>query len=169
MAGTGTATASFTVTDARYVGAKISADLRLLSSLYGLPKVSDIDSYAEEIALLLRDGYLNTVDYGFRDTATNDWKLRLRFTATVGGQLRNDRPGGIPTSAAASGCSWYSYLSYSAKFMNLSPAQQATVKTSLPISRSGAAEPTTGSGTTQSAHGYGRNGAGVTRDVYSAH
>lgn len=37
MTGTGTKTAAFTITHARYVGAKIGADLRLLNGLYGNP------------------------------------------------------------------------------------------------------------------------------------
>ena len=32
-----TRSASFTITDARYIGAKVGADLRLLHNLYGRP------------------------------------------------------------------------------------------------------------------------------------
>jgi Bacterial HORMA domain family 1 len=93
---TATRTATFTITDARYVGAKVGADLRLLNILYGRPSLESIADFAEEAALLLRDRYLGTVDYGFRDTATNSWKLRLRYTATTGGHLLDDRPGTLP-------------------------------------------------------------------------
>src|SRR4051812_33797447 len=57
MTSTGTRTASFTITDARYIGAKVGTDLRLLNNLYGRPPLADIDAYTEEVALLLRDGY----------------------------------------------------------------------------------------------------------------
>jgi len=62
MTATATRTIAFTVTDARYVGAKIGADLRLLNGLYGRPTLASIDDYAEEAALLLRDGYLGTIE-----------------------------------------------------------------------------------------------------------
>jgi len=168
MTASGTRTAAFTITDARYVGAKIAADLRLLNALYGRPGLAGIDDYAEEAALLLRDSYLRTVDYGFRDTAANSWRLRLRYTATTGGYLLNDRPGTLPTAAAVAEYPFYSYLTYTATYDALTPAQRAAVRGALPVPRIGASEPVTGLGTTQSGHGYGRNGAGVTRDVFTA-
>ncbi|GAA4667926.1 hypothetical protein [Amycolatopsis dongchuanensis] len=168
MTSTRTATASFTITEARYVGAKIGADLRMINGLYGRPVLTDIDDYTEEVALLLRDGYLGTVDYGFKDTSANVWKLRLRYTATTGGQLLDSRPGSLPARASVTGHGWSSYLTYSLKFQLLTSTQQATVKDGLPITRVGAAEPTTIAGSTQSGHGYGRNGVGVNRDVYTA-
>lgn len=168
MTGTGTRTASFTITDARYVGTKIGADLRLLNALYGHPALPWIDRYVEEAALLLRDGYLATVSYGFRDTSTNEWKLRLRYTATVGGYLMDSRPGSLPTSASIAGYSFYSYLTYSWKFLNLTAAEQMAIRADLPVERVGSEEPATRYRSTSSGHGYSRNGVGVARDVFTA-
>ncbi len=42
MTATATRTATFTITDARYVGAKVGADLRLLNILYGRPSLESI-------------------------------------------------------------------------------------------------------------------------------
>ena len=168
MTGTGTRTASFTITDARYIGAKVGTDLRLLNNLYGRPALADIDDYTEEVALLLRDGYLDTVSYGFKDLSTNEWKLRLRYTATTGGQLVDSKPGSLPTAAAVSSYSFYSYLTYSRKFLDLPASQQASVQTALPIQRVGAEEPSARYGTTASGNSYSRNGVGVARDVYTA-
>lgn len=165
MSSSYTLTASFTVTDARYVGAKIGADLRLLHAYYGRPSLSDIDDYAEEVALLLRDGYLGTVDYGFKNG--DAWTLRLRYTASAGGHLANNRPGSLPTDSQVAGSAFHSYLTYSSKFHDLPADRRAAVTVALPITRTGAAEPTAGSGSTAYGHGYGRNGAGVSRDVYT--
>lgn len=166
---TRTASGSFTLTEARYVGAKVSADLRMLHNLYGKPPLSDIENYAEETALLLRDGYLKTVDFGFRQTDGNAWKLRLRYTATSGGQLLDNRPGSFPTSAAVAGLPFYSYLTYSQKFLDLSSSEQDKTKKALPITRTGAQEPTASTGSLTTGHGYSRNGMGVSRDVYVAY
>ncbi|NEA87476.1 hypothetical protein G3I38_26225 [Streptomyces sp. SID7958] len=168
MTGTYARSASFTITDARYVGAKVGADLRLLHNYYGKPSLDDIEEYVEEVALLLRDGYLDTVDYGFRDSESNVWKLRLRYKATLGGQLTDGRPGSLPRAAEVSGHSFYSYLTYSQKFFALTGAEQTKVKEALPFPRKGAAAPSALSGTSTAGQGYARNGAGVTRDVYVA-
>ena len=168
MTATATRTAAFTVTDARYVGAKIGADLRLLNALYGRPSLASIDDFAEEAALLLRDGYLRTVDYGFLGDTANEWKLRLRYTATAGGQLLDSRPGSLPTAAAVAGRDFCSYLIYSGAYHALSASEQAAVRGPLPVERVGADEPTTGAGRVLSGHGYARNGVGVSRDIYIA-
>jgi len=168
MSTTSTRTAAFTITEARYVGAKIGTDLRLLHNLYGAPALARIDEFTEEAALLLRDGYLGTVSYGFRDPTTNEWKLRLRYTATAGGELIDSRPGSLPAAVTIAGCTFYSYLSYSSKFLELSPSDRAAVEATLPFPRSYGEEPATRSGNIASGNGYARNGVGVTRDVFTA-
>ena len=160
---------SFTLTHAKYVGAKVGADLRIVANLYGKPDLEDIDDYVEEIALLLRDGYLGTADFGFRRSDTNAWKLRLRYTATTGGHLLDNRPGNFPTTTAVAGLPFYSYLTYSTKFGLLATNQQNEIKQGLPVQRTGAPEPTATTGTFTSGHGYSRNGAGVSRGVYLAY
>lgn len=169
MSGSYTLATTFTITDARHVGAKVATDLRLLHNLYGRPSLADLDDYAEEVALLLKDGYLDTVDYGFRNIGVNSWALRLRYRATTGGQLVDSRPGSLPRGADIAGLSFYSYLTYSAKFNALSSGEQARVKATLPVPRGTAAAPTANAGTITGGHGYARNGTGVARDVYVAY
>ncbi len=168
MTSTWTRTASFTMTEARYVGAKIGADLRLLNSLYGSPTLPWIDRYTEEAALLLRDGYLGTVSYGFMDASTNEWKLRLRYTATAGGHLLDSRAGLLPPNASTDGYSFLSFLTYSSAFLNLPAARQEAILADLPVARVGGEEPAARYGSTTSGHGYSRNGVGVARDVFTA-
>ncbi|GAA4300080.1 hypothetical protein ACFQY7_17250 [Actinomadura luteofluorescens] len=166
---TRSASASFTITDARYVGGRVGADLRLLHNLYGKPGLDNIENYAEEVAVLLDRGFLDTVDYGFRDTATNAWKLRLRYKATVGGQLTDSRPGSFPDPVDLTGYGFHSHLTYNSAFWLLTSSDQAGVKQSLPISRTTSTAPSALTGTTTTGHGYARNGAGVSRDVYVAY
>lgn len=168
MAGTGTRTAEYTITDARYVGAKVGTDLRLLNALYGRPALASIDDFVEEAALLLRDGYLRIVDYGFRDATSNAWKLRLRYTATAGGYLLDSRPGSLPTTATVAGYGFCSYLIYSAAFHDLSAPKRAAVREKLPVQRADGDEPAARAGSFRAGHGYARNGVGVARDIYIA-
>ncbi|MEV8099140.1 hypothetical protein [Kitasatospora sp. NPDC085879] len=168
MTGSYTRSASFTITDARYVGGKIGADLRILHNYFGKPSLDTIENYVEEVALLLRDGYLGTVDYGFRDSATNSWKLRLRYTATLGGQLTDARAGNLPDSADLASYGFHSFLTYSNKFLLLTSSEKDKVKGALPFSRTTGEEPSALAGISTAGHGYARNGAGVARGVYVA-
>ena len=161
-----TRTASFTITDARHVASKIGADLRNLNAVYGKPSLTSIDDYVEEVALVLRDGYLKTVDFGFK--SGDVWKLRLRYTATIGGSLRDDNPGRLPYDAPVAGVPFYSYLTYSSAFNALTYDKQTAYKATLPVQRTGANEPSLGGGTYGTAASYARNGHGVGRDVYTA-
>ena len=168
MTSTGTRTSTFTITDARHVGAKVGADLRLLNGYYGKPTLAKIDDYVEEVALLLKDGFLENVSYGFRDPSTNEWKLRIRYTATIGGQLLDSQVGKLPATTTVAGLPFYTYLIHSSSYLALSPERRAAVAATLPVVRSGAEEPLSRSGSTTSDHGYSRNGVGVGRDVYQA-
>ncbi|AUI64062.1 hypothetical protein [Amycolatopsis sp. BJA-103] len=164
-----TFTSSFTITNARYVGAKIGADLRQLRSMYGRPAdVDEIDKFAEEAALLLKADYLGTADYGFRDHASNSWKLRLRYRATAGRQRLDDPPGRLPRSADVAKLPFHSYMSYSDTFNALSVADQTAFKAGLPVRRTAGTEPSVGLGNSTPGHGYSSNGIGVTRGIFVA-
>jgi hypothetical protein len=166
-----TRTATFTITSARYLTSKIAADLRSMSRLYGKPDLTDIDDYAEEAALLLRDGYLDRVDYGLRRRDAYgqwEWMLRLRYVATSAGTLQDASPGGVPATADTTGTYWYSYLVKSAAFSLLTPQQQAAVEAALPIRRTGAPETGTGTGSWTGERSYSRDGTALTRTVFVA-
>lgn len=166
MTNSQTRSASFTITDARYVASKIGADLRSVNSVYGAPDLTHIDDYVEEVAQLLKAGYMHTVDYGFK--SGDVWKLRLRYTATIGGQLRDDTPGRLPYDAPVTGVPFYSYLQYSSTFSSMDAARRRKFTESLPISRTGADEPGLGGGSYGTAATYARNGQGVGRQIWSA-
>jgi hypothetical protein len=161
-----TSTATFTITDARHIASKVGADLRNLNSVYGKPPLSSIDDYVEEVALLLKRGYLRTVDFGFK--SGGDWKFRLRYTATIGGSLRDDNPGRLPYDAPVDGVPFYSYLTYSSSYDALTYAQQVALIATLPVQRTGATEPGLGGGTYGTSTSYARNGQGVGREVFAA-
>jgi hypothetical protein len=134
MTSTITRTATFTVTSARYITSKIAADLRSMNRLYGSPPLAEIDDYAEEAALLLRDGFLERVDYGLRrQTRSGDWTwvLRLRYVVTPTGGLEDANPGGMPAYADTVNAAWYSYLVKSAAFHQLIPEEQVAAEAAL--------------------------------------
>ncbi|MEV0545073.1 hypothetical protein [Nocardia salmonicida] len=161
-----TRSSSFTITDARYVASKLGANLRNLNARYGKPELSMIDDYIEETAQYLKAGYLDTVDFGFKDG--DRWVLRMRYTAAAGGQLRDEPPGGLPSAVEVAGYSFCSYLKHNAAFSALPSDEQDAFEAGLPFQRSGAPEPTAAAGIHGNSSQYSRNGVGLSRDIYCA-
>lgn len=170
MSGTFTSTRTFTISHARYITSKIAADLRQLRLFYGSPADADIDDYGEEAALLLRDGYLERVDYGFKKEDSlmgPQWVLLLRYTARDG-VLEDDHAGRVPPAVNVAGARFWSFLSYSARFFALSEAERERVKAALPIQRSAGREAGFVTGTWTGARTYSASDQGVARSVFRA-
>jgi hypothetical protein len=106
--GTVTVTKTFTITEARYVTSKIAADLRQIYLFYGVPDSDSIPNFAEEAALLLRDGYLESVDYGLKRNGSVIFAIRY-VARSDGSLVRDDSSGRIVPGLDFSGASWFSY------------------------------------------------------------
>jgi hypothetical protein len=119
--------------DAKYLGSKIAADLRQLQILYGKPSNSDIDSYVDEFITLIKEGYIKSVDYGYRKNEI--WIVGVSYEVSTFNSV-DDSPGKIPVDKDITGATWGSYMRKSQKFYNLSSDQQLAVLKSLPFQRS---------------------------------
>src|SRR5437870_569267 len=91
---TRTASESFTLTHAKYLASKVTADMLRCQQLYGSPSNGQINDYGTELALLLRDGYVAVYEFGFQ---RNDQRLvSWRYTVDSSGiSATDDRPGRI--------------------------------------------------------------------------
>lgn len=138
---TATATQTFTLTHARHLAAKVATDLKRLQRLYGSPSDDYIARYEGEVTELLCQGYLSTVTYGFK--RDGNWiEPTLKFTAReLEGQGVDDDPGRVRPGKDVSGAVFYSFLTYSPAWDQLSGPQRAAVKQQLPVQRGEAAEP----------------------------
>lgn len=137
-----TETSTFTVTHARHMAAKVATDLKRLQRFYGSPSDQIIAACETEVIELLQAGYLGTVTYGFHRNA--NWiEPTLFYTARdlAGASANDDNPGKIRASADVSGASFYSYLTYSRAWNQLSDAGKDAFKKSMPFYRGGEAEP----------------------------
>jgi len=133
---------TFTVTHARHMAAKVAADLKRVQRFYGDPSDVRIATFEAEVVELLKAGYLDTVWYGYKRGET--WiEPTLRYTAKdlAGANGNDDDPGKVRPGADVSGASFYSFLTYSASYSNLTPGQQESFEKSLPFQRGGANEP----------------------------
>ncbi len=119
-------TETWSRTHARKVGGKVAADLRQMQQEYGQPSDVAIDAYLQELVVLLPDGYVDDVVYGYkRDGA---WIVALKYTADMHGNLNtDDRSGRIPRGANVIGATFYSFLTG----CNLSPAPVSGRKRTL--------------------------------------
>jgi hypothetical protein len=137
-----TETQTFTVTHARHLAAKVATDLKRVQRFYGSPNDADIANYEAEIIELLKEGYLGTVTYGFkRDGSWIEPALRYTARDLAGGTANDDDPGRVRPGAKIDGASFYSYLTYSAAWRQLSEAEKESFKNRLPFKRGGADEP----------------------------
>ncbi|ANB24608.1 hypothetical protein A6F57_04915 [Alteromonas stellipolaris] len=139
---TSTSTNTFTITHARHMSAKVSADLRRMQRFYGKPSSKQIEDFEEEVAQLIKNGYLDTVTFGFQ----RDYKwIEPTFSYTAS-QISNgvdDVPGALRANADVSNAYFCSYLAYTNKFLELNQNERDGFKKTLPIQRVTGDEPST--------------------------
>ena len=137
-----TQSTTFTITHARPMAAKVATDLKRMQRFYNSPDDQSIDGYEDEVIEFLKAGYLGTVTYGFR--RDGQWvEPTIRYTAQdlYGASADDDDPGRVYPGADISGASFYSYLTYSDSWYDLTSTEQEAFKESLPFKRTGAPEP----------------------------
>lgn len=134
--------ATFTVTHARNMAAKVATDLKRMQRFYGFPSDSEIAEYEAEATAFLKAGYLGTVTYGFR-RAGNWIEPTLRYTARdlSGASANDDDPGRVRANANIAGATFYSYLTYSPAWNQLPETEKEAFRKELPFRRGGATEP----------------------------
>ena len=137
-----TTTQTHTITHARYLSAKVSADLKRIQRLVGrgIPTDDTINDYEQEAIVLLHYGCLGTVTYGFR--SGDRWTFAVQYKAENGELVSDNDPGKIPYNLAANaGGDFSSFLEYSAKWGNLSAEEKKEIEKQLPFKRSIGDEP----------------------------
>lgn len=138
-----TESATFTITHARHMAAKIATDLKRVQRLYGYPSDREIAEYEGEAVAMLKAGYLSSVSYGFKRNGS--WiEPTLRYTARdlAGGAANDDDPGKIRPGKDVNGAFFTSFLNYTDAFLNLTQAERDAFKGDLPIQRVTMSEPT---------------------------
>ncbi|MGE0674679.1 MAG: hypothetical protein AB7O64_16650 [Methylibium sp.] len=138
-----TESTTFTVTHARHMAAKVSADLKRMQRFYGHPGDSDIVNYESEAIELLKAGYFGTLTIGF--LRGGQWiEPTLRYTARdlAGMATSDDDPGRVLPGRDISGATFHNYMTYSAAWDLLTESQKDAFKRRMPFYRTGMAQPT---------------------------
>ena len=94
----------------------------------------EIDAYQEELVMLLTNGYLDTMTYGF--IRNEKWIMALKYQS-VDGSLHdgNDDPGGIRSGMNIPDADFSSFLLYSQSWFSLTPEERAEFEKSSPVKR----------------------------------
>ncbi len=161
-----TQSTSFTITHARHLSSKVAADMHLCAAYYDRPAESLIANYAEELAILLRDGYVSQYEFGFEKDSRR--VLSWRYTVQSDGSLSSDdRAGKLLSSIDVSGASFFNYLWYSSKWWALSKADRDSTKEKLPVDRATGDPPADGNGYwTSQDRQYSSSGVGLNRATF---
>lgn len=159
-----TITRTFTRTSAQYIASKVVADLRRMLIYYGKPSERKIYDYYEELTEMLAHGYMESVEYGFKRNGQR--VVSLQYVVRADGTLGDDRAGGVYARADISGTTWFSYMTYTGKWWNLSDDERERFEAQLPIQRSTAPEPEDGYGYWVVDRAYTADGVGTQRQTF---
>ena len=76
-----------------YIANKISIDLKRMQRFYGKPSDKMIDDYEKESAFLLKEGYIDSIGYGFK-TKDGEWRVAIKYEIRGGVLIADDDPAG---------------------------------------------------------------------------
>lgn len=131
---TRTVSESFTLTHAKYLASKVTADMLRCLQNYGRPARDDINNYGTELALMLRDSYVEAYEFGFSQDGQR--LLSWRYLVDSSGiSAADDRPGRIISGIAIANTSWFNQMTYSSAWGALSQSERERIRTELPIQR----------------------------------
>jgi hypothetical protein len=162
---TRTVSESWSLTYAKYLASKVTSDMWRCQQLYGVPSREDINNYGTELALLLRDGYVETYEFGF--LVDSQRLISWRYAVDTSGNIdADDRPGKIFSGVDVSNASFFNRLCYSNAWYNLSQEERDRIKASLPIQRVAKDGPKDGNGYWQQDRMYSSNGVAMPRSTF---
>ena len=106
---TSSSTATFTLTHARHLASKFAADMNVCRRYYGEPTQNRVDDYNRELTELLRHGYIDQYEFGFKKAGMR--ALSWRYSVDASGNLDgDDRAGKLLPSADIDGCDYFNTI-----------------------------------------------------------
>ena len=164
---TRTVSESFTLTQAKYLASKVAADMRRCQQIYGNPSDADINDYGTELAILLRDGYVSTYEFGYVRSVDDERVLTWRYSVNSAGDLVSDnRPGRIISGVNITGATMRNRLCHSSAWFKLTAAERIAVEQAMPFQRTGRADYGSSLGTWVSDLSYSATGVVMNRQTF---
>jgi hypothetical protein len=165
MADSYTNSESFTVTHARKLAAKVTADMYNCYQHYGSPPRSDIERYTQELVAMLSNKYVSVYEFGFQ-TAEEKRIVSWRYTVTLAGDLEGGKSGGLLATADISNATWFNQLTWNSNWSALTLAEQQKIKESHGVNRVNGSGPTDGEGHWTTTRTYGAGGVSIVREDF---
>lgn len=164
---TRTVAETWTLTQAKYLASKVTADMRRCQQLYGEPSDASINDFGTELALKLRDGYVATYEFGYVRSADEERVLTWRYSVDTSGNLTgNDRPGRIISGVNIAGATMRNRLCHSAAWFKLTAAEQAAIEQRMPFQRTGRPDYGSSLGAWVNDLCYSANGVAMPRQTF---
>lgn len=135
-----------------------------MSFYYGRPSENEIEAYYGELVELLADGYLESVEYGFRRNGQR--VVSAYYQVRADGSLTDNRAGGLYAQADVSAASWFSFMTKNASFFALDSQERERIEDSLPVRRTPGNAPVDGSGYWITDRSYAADGVGTQRRTF---
>ena len=133
---------TFTVTNAKYIASKVATDLKRIQRFYDFPSNDMIQKFEEELTEFIKDGYLDTVTYGFQKGGNWIEPTLIYKSKDLHGLIVNDDdPGAIKPNCNVVGAVFTSHLEYSSAWYSKSDKEKGDFKKGLPFQRIGAPQP----------------------------
>jgi len=162
---TRSATESFTMTNAKVLASRVTADMRRCQQNYGRPTDTEINDYGTELAFMLRDKYLANYEFGYE----RDGKRIVSFYYVVkDGELTdaNDRPGKIVSGVDITGASFFNFMDYTSAWWQQSDENRKAYRNALPIRRTPGSPPADGAGYWVNDRVYSSGGVSLDRRTF---
>ena len=164
MTSTFTTTQTYTKTAARHIASKVAADLAALTDYYDEPSETKIRDFYQELVELLSGGYLESIEYGFR--RDNQRVFSMFYEVRRDGSLEDQNSGGVPPRLQIDGAEWFSFLTFNAKWDDLSYEEKRQIQDRITIKRSDGSPPRDGDGMWVDTKTYSMDGIGTQRKIF---
>ncbi|WP_194908986.1 hypothetical protein [Catenulispora rubra] len=163
MSSTYTYAQTFTRVDAARLAGRTATDLHQSWLFYGSPTAQRVEEYRQELELLLTDGYVSQYQFGFKKSGKVVWSLR--YSVGANGSLTGGA-GGVPRGEDVTGATWFTFLTYSARWHDLTATARKTVQDELPFKRGFGSLPSDTHGAWVVDRNYASGGVGLEREVF---
>lgn len=160
-----TTTETFTLTNAKKLAAKVTADMHQCRRLYSKPSESDVLEFQQELIVILAGKYVSKYEFGFK-TSDDKRIVSWLYEVTSAGDLAGGLSGGLHANADISKGKWFNFLSRSGDWSKLSDKQQEAVNAQHRINRVVGEPPSDGSGQWVSDRAYVSGGVAIVRKEF---
>jgi len=157
-----TNTESFTLTNAKKLAAKVSADMDQCRLHYGEPLETDIVRYRDELVVMLVEKCVSKYEFGYK---TSDGKriVSWQYAVNAAGDLEGGRSGGLFATADVSKGSMFNFLWTNTTWDNLSDSGREKIRSQHAVRRGTGDPPSDGSGSWVRDRTYGSGGVALER------